>query len=499
MKKSVLILTIIVFLINLNGVCSKLWIPDIYSDNMVIQANKPFVINGQSHPNTVVIVEILHWKRVAKADKNGNWEVRFPKFDEGLLGTIYLESEGERISIKNAIAGEVWLCSGQSNMAFPARRSDVKSDNEKMNQIRFFSATNEPSTSPLSNLKGKWKICDLDNYGECSAVGLSFALHLHEICPKSVGLIINAVGGTPVEAWTKLEIIKDKIYDNHIFIDRENWRKNAKTYKEQYDLRLKEWESVFQKAKEEGSTIPVKPSPPFQLRESSSPGGLYNSLIFPLRNIAMKGVIWYQGESNANYPVVYRQQLVDLIRNWRETFGIRNLPFYIIQLPEYKVTDDWVTLRESQSMASKLKNVNLVVSLGLGDSLDIHPTKKMELGHRVALQVAKNEYKCNVISNGPYLRSCEAESGKIKLIFNCMGSSIKSLDGKPIRNFEISNDGITFSSATVKINGNSLIVWNEKMTNPSLVRYAWKNVPEQINFVNQEGIPAPPFLQKLSH
>ena len=213
----------------------------------------------------------------------------------------------------------------------------------------------------------------------------------------------------------------------------------------------------------------------------------------------MKGVIWYQGESNANYPVVYRQQLVDLIRNWRETFGIRNLPFYIIQLPEYKVTDDWVTLRESQSMASKLKNVNLVVSLGLGDSLDIHPTKKMELGHRVALQVAKNEYKCNVISNGPYLRSCEAESGKIKLIFNCMGSSIKSLDGKPIRNFEISNDGITFSSATVKINGNSLIVWNEKMTNPSLVRYAWKNVPEQINFVNQEGIPAPPFLQKLSH
>ena len=271
MKKSVLILTIIVFLINLNGVCSKLWIPDIYSDNMVIQANKPFVINGQSHPNTVVIVEILHWKRVAKADKNGNWEVRFPKFDEGLLGTIYLESEGERISIKNAIAGEVWLCSGQSNMAFPARRSDVKSDNEKMNQIRFFSATNEPSTSPLSNLKGKWKICDLDNYGECSAVGLSFALHLHEICPKSVGLIINAVGGTPVEAWTKLEIIKDKIYDNHIFIDRENWRKNAKTYKEQYDLRLKEWESVFQKAKEEGSTIPVKPSPPFQLRESSSP------------------------------------------------------------------------------------------------------------------------------------------------------------------------------------------------------------------------------------
>jgi sialate O-acetylesterase len=497
MKKSVLI--IILFLFNLYGVCSEFSVSDIYSDNMVIQANKPFVIIGQSHPGKEVIVRILKWKRVAKADRNGDWEVRFPRFNEGPVGTIYLKSGDERISINNAIAGEVWLCSGQSNMVFPVKLSDVKSDNGKMNQIRFFSATNESSTSPLNNLRGKWKICDLDNYGECSAVGLSFAFHLHEICPKSIGLIINAVGGTPVEAWTKLEIIKDKIYDNHIFIDRENWKKNAKTYKEQYDLKLKDWESACQKAKEEGSAIPVKPFPPFQLRESFNPGGLYNSLIFPLRNIALKGVIWYQGESNANYPIVYRQQLVDLIRNWRETFCIRNLPFYIIQLPEYKTTDDWVTLRESQSMASKLKNVNLVVSLGLGDSLDIHPTKKMELGHRVALQVAKNEYKCNVISSGPYLRRCKTESGKIKLVFNCIGSSIKSLDGKPIRNFEISNDGITFSSATVKISGNSLIVWNERMTNPSFVRYAWKNVPEQINFVNQNGIPAPPFLQKLSH
>jgi sialate O-acetylesterase len=150
-------------------------------------------------------------------------------------------------------------------------------------------------------------------------------------------------------------------------------------------------------------------------------------------------------------------------------------------------------------MVSKLKNANLVVSLGLGDSLDIHPTKKMELGHRVALQVAKNEYKYNVISNGPHLRRCKAENGKIKLVFNCMGSSIKSLDGKPIRNFEISNDGITFSPATVTISGNNLIVRNEKMTNPSFVRYAWKNVPEQINFVNKDGIPAPPFLRKLPH
>lgn len=499
MKISISILAIIIFLFNLNGICSELSIPDIYSDNMVIQANKPFVINGQSHPNKEVIVKILKWERVAKADRNGNWEVRFPKFDEGPLGVIYLESEGERITIKNAIAGEVWLCSGQSNMAFPVRRSDVKPDSDKMKQIRFFSTTNEPSTSPLNNIKGKWKICDLDNYGDCSAVGLSFALHLHEICPKSIGLIINAVDGTPIEAWTELEIIKDRAYNNQIFIDRENWKKDAKTYHEQYVLKLKNWESDCQKAKEEGSAIPVKPSPPFQLRESSNPGELYNSLIFPLRNIAIRGVIWYQGESNANYPVVYRKQLVDLIINWRETFGARKLPFYVIQLPEFKTDNDWVTFRESQFIASNLKNVNLVISIGLGDSLDIHPTKKMELGRRVALQVAKHEYKCNVISNGPCLRRCKTENGKIKLVFNCTGSSIKSLDGKPIRNFEISNDGITFSPATVTINGNNLIVRNEKIPNPSFVRYAWKNVPDPINFANQNNIPASPFLQKLSH
>lgn len=485
---------LVVVIFNINGFGKGLFISDIYSANMVMQADEPFVIYGKASSGKKVNIRIQDRKGETIADKNGNWKVKFSEFAEGPVGIIFIESEGETIEINNVLAGEVWLCSGQSNMALPVSKSDVK-NNFTTRQIRFFKTLNDPSNVPIDQVKGSWKVCNKDNFNECSAIGFSFALNLNNGSQKPVGLIINAIGGSPIESWTNLEVLKKKSYDKYIFENRENWKKDIQIYEEQYDLKLKKYEFNCRKAKEEGGIIPMRPFPPFQLRENWNPGCLFNSLVYPLRNISLRGIIWYQGESNANYPYVYRYQLVDLIRNWRETFFNNHLPFYIIQLPEYKTDEDWVTMRESQALAANMKNVSLIVTLGLGDSLNIHPIKKMEVGRRVSLQALKNEYKFDIVSEGPCLRKLKIKGDKIILCFNVMGSSIRSADGKPIRNIEISNNGISFLPASVKIKGNNLLVWNSSIANPCYVRYAWKNLPEQINLVNEFGLPAPPFFE----
>ena len=492
MKKYIFLSVIIIFF-TFHGVGAGLNVSNIYSDNMVIQANKPFVINGKACPFKEVIVLIQDYEKKIKADKEGNWLIRFPKLKDGLVGNIFIYSENDTITIKNVLAGELWLCSGQSNMELPAAKSDVKIDSIT-EQIRFFILSNEPSEKPLDQVKGRWEICNNNNIRNCSAVALSFAFHLNRVTSKPVGLIISAVGGTPIESWTKFDIVKGKAYNNHIFEDRAKWKRDFYLYENEYNVKIKEWEIAFQKANAEQKALPDKPYPQHQMRESWNPGWLYNSYIYPIRNIKLRGVIWYQGESNENYPFVYRYQLTDLIKNWRTTFGDRRLPFYVIQLPEFKTKKDWVTLRESQSFVTKYKNVSLAVTLGLGDSLNVHPERKMEVGRRVALQILKNEYKYNIVSKGPQLKKVRVKNEKIQLNFKCFGSSIRSLDGKPVC-IEISGNGTYFIPGAVVVLKNSLLVWNDRIPHPTYVRYAWKNVPKQINLVNGLGLPVQPFFK----
>ena len=476
----------------------------IYSDNMVVQADQPFVIEGRSTPLKEVSVRILNKIVKDRAGPGGKWKTRFPGFPKNTSFDIHIaDSEGEEKVIRNVIAGQVWLCSGQSNMGLPVSASDVreKLKDSDVHEIRYFLAQNDPSEAELDQVRGRWVICTRQTIGSCSAVGLSFAWYLHQVLQQPVGLIINAIGGTPIESWTPLAVVKEKEYNRHIFLEREQWKKDRIIYENEYALKLKNRELAAQQAKEDGRLPPAKIYPPFQLRDNWNPGSLYNSLVCPVRDFVFKGVIWYQGESNANYPFVYRYQLADMIHCWRNLFDNNRLPFYIIQLPDYQSADDWAVIRESQASADTLNDVRLIVTLGLGDSLNIHPVRKMEVGRRVSLQVLRNEYGYNLIASGPRLQKMEIAGEKIRLSFDCSGSAIKSSDGRPLRNMEVSDDGVAFFPVQVRIHRNELLVWSDKIKHPTMVRYAWKNVPEPINFVNQDGLPAPPFFsgRKAEH
>ncbi|HEY4154112.1 MAG TPA: sialate O-acetylesterase, partial [Puia sp.] len=432
-----------------------------------------------------------------RAGPDGKWKVRFPGLAKNTSFDINITTgEGEEKVIRNAVAGQVWLCSGQSNMGMPVSASDVKEKlkDSDVHEIRFFLAQNDPSATELHRLTGHWVICTTQTIGSCSAVGLSFAWNLHQHLRQPVGLIINAVGGTPIESWTPLTTVKEKAYNIHVFQERAQWQRDRNVYEKEYQLKLKNREIAVQQAREEGRPLPPKIYPPFALRENWNPGSLYNSLVCPVRDFVFKGIIWYQGESNANYPFVYRYQLADMIRCWRKLFNKKKLPFYIIQLPDYQCADDWAVIRESQASVGSLNDTRLIVTLGLGDSLNIHPVRKMEVGRRVSLQVLRKEYGYDLVASGPRLKKMEITGEKIRLSFDCSGSLIKSSDGRPLRNMEISDDGLVFFPAQVRIDRNTLLVWSDKIKHPGMVRYAWKNVPEPINFVNQDGLPAPPFF-----
>ncbi|HEY4206835.1 MAG TPA: sialate O-acetylesterase, partial [Puia sp.] len=419
---------------------SGLYIPAIYSDNMMIQADTPSTISGSATPFQSVSLRIEARVIQATAEKDGSWTILLPAFRAGYAFDMEITAGDEKRMIRNVIAGDVWLCSGQSNMEMNAGRTDVKDAIHTIPAgIRYFVDQSPPSPTPSDKLNGHWVVCSPENAAGCSAVALSFALHLIPRLGRPVGLVINAKGGTPIESWTDLYTLQNKEYDQTIFQRREQWKKDREKYELQYQHSI-------------DSAKAKKIFPPFQIRENWNPASLYNSLVYPIRRLAFKGVIWYQGESNADLPFIYRYQLADMIHSWRSLFQQPHLPFFIIQLPEYRNTDDWAVMRESQASVG-LDNVWPVVSLGLGDTTNIHPVRKIELGRRVALQVLAKAYHYNLTSSGPLFQTMKREGKKMILTFDCGAGSLVSSDGQPIRNVEIAGSDPGFLPATTRIVG----------------------------------------------
>jgi sialate O-acetylesterase len=462
---------------------------------MVIQANEPFVISGKDVPFGKIQVIILNKTESTIADDTGNWIIGFDALSLTDTFNIQVKAGSEERIIHHVKAGEVWLCGGQSNMERSSAQSDVVSKVEDFPQdgIRCFLAQNDPSDIELEHVKGEWVIINKDNFGKYSAVGISFGRFLSRSLNKTIGLVVNARGGTPVESWTKLTVLEQKLYNQRMFRQRKQWAADRGIFERKYEDDLKQWRQAVNQAKAAGQEPPSKPWPPFPLRKNWEPGSLYNALVCPLRNFSFKGVLWYQGESNANDPGIYEYQLTDMISCWRRLFNKPGLPFYIIQLPEYKTEENWVLLRESQAKVAIQSHNALIVTLGLGDSLNIHPLRKTEVGRRASLLVLNRSYHVKNVPSGPVLKKSTRRRSRIILLFNCFGSSLHSSDGLPVRNFEIAGKDGHLQQANVRIKGKrKLVIWCD-IQKPWMVQYAWKNVPSALNLVNKENLPAAPF------
>lgn len=494
---------------------AQIRLPAIIGDNMVLQADTEVNLWGWAGPdsNVVVTCSWLYNSVSCQSDEKGKWKTKI-KTPPATTDTfqITIADGDDKIVINNILFGQVWICSGQSNMQWIVKRS-VNADHEIASanypDIRLFTVGAKASEVPLDDVEGKWRICSPDTVPWFSAVGYFFGRELHNKLKVPIGLINSSWGGTPAEAWTKKEVLeRDKDFDYYIQRDKE-WRENRDKYQKRYDETIEKWKSDIEKAKSESRIPPGKPYPPGALSPQKNCSALYNGMIHPLIPYTIKGAIWYQGESNTSMAYLYHKLFSAMINNWRNDWKQGNFPFYFVQLANfYKHTPEdrpeklpeigepkdsyWAELREAQLMTLSLPNTGLAVTMDIGDPYDIHPKNKQDVGKRLSLWVlAKDCGFEDIVYSGPIYKSMKIEGNKIRLFFDHIGSSLYS-KGDKLRGFAIAGQDGKLVWAKAEIDGDSVIVSSDEISEPKAVRYGWLDWIE-CNLFNKEGLPASPF------
>jgi sialate O-acetylesterase len=446
-------------------------LPAVISNNMVLQAGKPLPIWGAADAGEKVTVKAAGQEKSATADDKGKWRVALDPID--VSDPIELTVAGKNtITFKDVLIGEVWLCSGQSNMEFPLKRASnadeaIKAaDHPKMRLFRVGRAYKDEPQEDLAG--GKWELCSPQNVGEFTAVGYFFGAELHEKLNMPVGLIQSDWGGTRAEAW-----MPKATFDSLNLPYEPAW--------------TQEWLHPKQNP---ASTQPAKERP------YEAPAVLYNSMIAPFAGYAMRGAAWYQGETNTAYPVDYRRVLGAMITSWRDAWGEGEFPFLIVQLPNFEgPTRDWVALRKSQQQVTKdLPNVAMAVTIDLGEAKNIHPTRKQPVGHRLAVLAEKTVYGRDVPYSGPTFKSMQSSGGEITVSFDHADGGLVSKG--EVQGFEIAGDDGKFFPAKAKITGDDQVVLSaDGVASPKMVRYGWQNNPT-CTLYNKADLPAAPFEAK---
>lgn len=494
---------------------TQIRLPAIIGENMVLQADTEVNLWGWAAPNNNVVIT-GNWLVEAvscRSDEKGKWVATLktpPQSTDSFQ--IVIDDGHDKVTLGNILFGQVWLCSGQSNMQWAVKdsiHSDREIESADYPQIRLFTVEAQASDIPCDDVKGKWQICTPDAVSYFSAVGYFFGRELHHKLKTPVGLINSSWGGTPAEAWTKKEVLeKDKDFSYYLQRDRE-WRANRDNYQKQYNETLKKWENDVQQAKSAGKKLPQKPYTPGALLPECHCSTLYNGMIHPLIPYTIKGAIWYQGESNAYMGYLYRKLFPALINNWRNDWKQGDFPFYFVQLanfyedtpndrpqmlPRIGEPEDsyWAELREAQLMTLSLTNTGMAVTMDIGDPYSIHPTNKQDVGKRLALWALAKDYGFkDIVYSGPIYKNMEIEDNKIRLFFDHTGSGL-CVKGEQLEGFAIAGSDRKFVWAKTEIDDNTVIVSSDKISDPKAVRYGWSRwIP--CNLFNKEGLPASPF------
>jgi sialate O-acetylesterase len=492
----------------------------LFTDNMVLQRGTAVPVWGWAEDGERVTVE-FRGKKVSTRAKNGAWMVKLGKLKAG--GPDELKVTGNNsITLKNVLVGEVWIASGQSNMEWPMRLShqpqmDILSANNPM--LRLFTVPKLKANEPVKDVAAAWRETSPDSVTNFSAVAYYFGLKLQKDLGVPVGLIHTSWGGSPAEVWMREAVLADNPDYKRDILDA-------------YPAQLKrvaeaqaQWEKEQAEARSEGE--------PFTKRRPSAgwkPSELYYGMIAPLIPYAIKGAIWYQGESNAGRAHQYRTLFADMVTNWRKDWGQGDFPFLQVQLAPFTAIKDepgdsnWAELREAQVLATKtLPKVGAVSITDVGDPKDIHPVWKKPVGERLALAARKIAYGEEIIYTGPLYRGMKVKEDKIILRFDQVGEglggarvnydkipgadktgggalSFSSRSGRidePLVGFTIAGEDRRFVWARAQIEGDKVVVSSPQVPNPVAVRYGWADCPV-VNLVcspgpGQPALPATPF------
>jgi sialate O-acetylesterase len=501
-KSIVLIASLVLLAANTGIVFANVKLPAIISDNMVLQRGKKVPIWGWAEPGEKVSVKgSWEWFETStKAKDNGKWMVKIQPPKAGGSYEIMIKGNNT-ITLKNILVGEVWICSGQSNMQMSVR-SSANAEQEisaaDYPKIRLFTVKRNVADKPQSDCEGNWTMCSPETVPGFSAVAYFFGRELHQQLDVPVGLIHTSWGGTPAEAWTRRGVLESEPDCIPILQRFDEAMARYPEAKKKYDESLIEWKKAVEKAKAEGKKPPRRPNPPFGPGNPHSPAGLYNAMIAPLIPYGIRGAIWYQGESNAGRAYQYRKLFPAMITNWREDWGQGKFPFLFVQLANFMAVDPepvdsaWAELREAQLMTLALPNTGMAVIIDIGEAKDIHPKNKQDVGKRLALWALAKTYGKDLVYSGPIYKSMRTEGNKIILDFEHVGDGLVVGGGESLKGFAVAGADRKFVWADAKIEGNTVVVSSDEISEPVAVRYAWANNPV-CNLYNKEGLPASPF------
>ncbi len=479
-------------------------LPAIFKDHMVLQRDRPIPVWGWAEAGQEINVKFADQTKITKADKDGRWKVVLDPQPASADPRILRISGQSTEVVKDVLVGEVWLCSGQSNMAMPVK--GVSDSAKEMAAadfplIRMFFVQSFTATTPQNQCQGVWQNCSPKTIPNFSATAYFFGRELYQTLKVPVGLINSSVGGTTIESWTSMEVMQKEASLQPLL---KRWDKDVALF-EQPENRVKNDEAKKQWQDAVKAALAAKqPAPPQPVYVGSDPlhpnrpGNLFNGKIAPLVPFAFRGVIWYQGESNAGNGPQYALQLPLMIRDWRARWGAE-FPFAWVQLPNFQKREaapeapaTWARLREAQDKALATPHTGMTVNLDIGDAGNIHPTNKQEIGHRLALWARAKVYGEKLEWSGPRYESHVIQSGEIVIHLE-HAEGLKTVDGgAAVKGFAVADESKHWQWAEARIQGKHVIVSLPAMAKPVAVRYAWANNPE-VNLVNGSGLPVAPF------
>jgi sialate O-acetylesterase len=474
----------------------------LFTDNAVLQRDKPIPVWGTADAGEKVAVAFAGATTETTADASGKWRVDLPPLPATATPSDLVIKGNNTITLGNVVVGEVWIASGQSNMEWVLSNTYDKAldipASAHFPLIRHIKIKRTVAEAPAATVvvdKDKWQVAGPDTTGGFSAIGYYFAKDLYELLKIPVGIIGSNWGGTPVESWIDAEAYKTVPAEAAKVHDR--WSKALADYpanKAKFDTDLAAWKAEQAAAKAANQPFTKRaPGSPQGPGHQNTPSGLNNGMINPLVPYALRGAIWYQGESNAGRANEYRALFSAMITGWRSQFAQGDFPFYWVQLANYQSPTDtsWAFLREAQTQTLALPNTGQAVIVDIGDVRDIHPRNKKDVGRRLARLALARTYGQPIVDSGPVFAKAEREGAGFRVTFTEVhGGLIAPLN--TLAGFELAGEDKVFKPAEAKIENNTVLVTSADIPEPTAVRYAWRNAPVA-GLSNKEGLPAVPF------
>jgi sialate O-acetylesterase len=479
-------------------------VPDLISNSMVLQRDQAVPIWGTADPGEAVVVKFGSQMQNTQAGTDGKWQVILKPMSASATSGTMIISGKNTITLEEVLVGEVWIVSGQSNMQFTlAESADGEAAVAAANDpaIRLFNVSRRVAFQHDSGPLAVWQPVSPASVRSFSAAGYYFAVELRNELRVPIGVINSSYGGTQAEAWTPVEYLLASPELRPCVERTKIWDEERPRVKAEYEQRMQEWREIAERAKAEGRRPPSEPRVPDALRESRIAASIYDRMIAPLIPFAIRGVVWYQGESNEARAQQYELLLPTMIKAWRERWGEGNFPFGIVQLPNYRdpqsepSNEPWSFLREAQRRTALITlNSGLIVTIDIGEAHDIHPKDKLAVGKRMARWALVAAYGHKVTVSGPMFRAVKPKGSKLVLTFDEVGKGLRIHDGSELEEFAVAGADHQWHWASAKIKRrNQVIVWSDGVPRPEAARYAFNSNPKHPNLTNDTGLPAAPF------